>query len=62
MIRRRRQEIESPVESRSAWVVLPEVLDLLQVIDAEYLILAPGEMVLHSSERSSALSLCETAE
>lgn len=57
VIRRRRQEIESPVESASAWVVLPEVLDLLQVIDAEYLILAPGEMVLHSSERSSALSL-----
>lgn len=34
-----------------------EVLDLLQIIDAEFLVLGPGEVVLKSSARSEALSL-----
>ena len=33
------------------------VLDLLKVIDAEFLVLAPGEIVVDSSERTDALSL-----
>jgi two-component system sensor histidine kinase SenX3 len=33
------------------------VYDLLRVIDAEFLILSPGEIVLDSSERTDALSL-----
>jgi two-component system sensor histidine kinase SenX3 len=33
------------------------VLDLLQIIDAEFLVLAPGEIVVNSSDRTDALSL-----
>ena len=33
------------------------VLDLLQIIDAEFLVLAPGEIVLRSSTHSGALAL-----
>lgn len=33
------------------------VLDLLQIIDAEFLVLAPGEVVLRSSSHSGALGL-----
>jgi two-component system sensor histidine kinase SenX3 len=35
----------------------PGVLDLLQIIDAEFLVLAPGEVVLESSTHSGALAL-----
>ncbi|MSX62197.1 MAG: histidine kinase [Actinobacteria bacterium] len=38
--------------------LIPDGLtDVLSVIDAEYLVLAPGEIVLHSSHGTSALSL-----
>ena len=53
MIRRRRV-IE---EVMPQWEIPSGVLDLLQIIDAEFLVLAPGEIVLKSSSRSDALSL-----
>ena len=38
--------------------LIPDGLtDVLSVIDAEYLVLAPGEIILHSSHGTSALSL-----
>lgn len=33
------------------------IIDLLQIVDAEYLVLAPGEVILDSSRRTEALSL-----
>ena len=44
-------------EGEASWIVQKEILDLLQIIDGEFLILAPGEIVLNSSSRTSALSL-----
>ena len=52
MIRRRRVEEATPL------LEIPSgVLNLLQIIDAEFLVLAPGEVVLKSSSHSGALSL-----
>lgn len=51
MIRRRRVSEVPSLEIPSG------VLDLLHIIDAEFLILAPGEVVLRSSAHSEALSL-----
>jgi two-component system sensor histidine kinase SenX3 len=53
VIRRRRVSIvEVPL------LEIPSgVLDLLQIIDAEFLVLAPGEVVLRSSAHSGALGL-----
>ena len=53
MIRRRRATLVSP----NLRVISPELANLLRIIDAEYLILAPGEVVLDSSGRTSALAL-----
>jgi two-component system sensor histidine kinase SenX3 len=39
----------------------PSVLDLLQIVDAEFLVLAPGEVVLRSSIHSGALGLVKEA-
>lgn len=53
MIRRRRVRTESQPSSQ-----IPEgILDVLQILDAEYLILAAGEVVISSSNRIDALSL-----
>lgn len=54
VIRRRRVIDETPLPQ---WEIPAGVLDLLQIIDAEFLVLAPGEIVLKSSTRSDALSL-----
>lgn len=51
MIRRRRVSEVPSLEIPTG------VLDLLRIIDAEFLVLAPGEVVLRSSARSEALSL-----
>ena len=51
MIRRRRVSEAPSLEIPSG------VLDLLGIIDAEFLVLAPGEVVLHSSTHSGALGL-----
>lgn len=53
MLRRRRaSEAATPV------LQIPSgVLDLLHIIDAEFLVLAPGEVVLRSSPHSGALAL-----
>jgi len=49
---RRRRVSEAPL------LEIPSgVLDLLKIIDAEFLVLAPGEVVLKSSSHSEALSL-----
>jgi two-component system sensor histidine kinase SenX3 len=53
VIRRRRPSL--PVET--GWAIPAEAKDLLQIIDAEYLVLAPGEVVLDSSSRTAALSM-----
>ncbi|MBC7463415.1 MAG: ATP-binding protein [Actinobacteria bacterium] len=53
MIRRRRTNLPGP----TPWEIPAETSDLLQIIDAEYLVLAPGEVVLDSSSRTTALSL-----
>lgn len=53
VLRRRRTK----VESEPGWEIPPGILDLLQIVDAEYLILAPGEVVLDSSSRTEGLSL-----
>ncbi len=45
-------EVPSP-----GWVIPKGVLEILEIIDAEYLLLAPGEVVLHSSRGASALGL-----
>jgi len=53
VIRRRRVRTESQPSSQ-----IPEgILDVLQILDAEYLILAAGEVVISSSNRIDALSL-----
>jgi two-component system sensor histidine kinase SenX3 len=53
VIRRRRVS-----EAATPLVQIPSgVLDLLQIIDAEFLVLAPGEVVLRSSTHSGALAL-----
>lgn len=52
VIRRRRVEEATPL-----FEIPTGVLDLLQIIDAEFLVLAPGEVVLKSSAHSEALSL-----
>jgi two-component system sensor histidine kinase SenX3 len=53
VIRRRRVS-----EAATPLVQIPSgVLDLLQIIDAEFLVLAPGEVVLRSSTHSGALGL-----
>lgn len=53
VIRRRRvSDAATPLLQIPAGVV-----DLLQIIDAEFLVLAPGEVVLRSSTHSGALSL-----
>ena len=45
-------------ESKASERLIPEgLVDVLNVIDAEYLILAAGEVVLHSSHGTTALSL-----
>ncbi len=50
--RSKAREVPSP-----GWVIPEGVLDLLEILDAEYLLLAPGEVVLHSSRGISALGL-----
>ncbi len=53
MIRRRRVSKEEV----SLFEIPSGVLDLLQIMDAEFLVLAPGEVVLKSSSHSGALGL-----
>lgn len=53
VLRRRR----TSTEIRPTWDVPSGIIDLLQIVDAEYLVLAPGEVVLDSSDRTDALSL-----
>lgn len=53
VLRRRR----TSAEIRPTWDVPSGIIDLLQIVDAEYLVLAPGEVVLESSDRTDALSL-----
>lgn len=53
MIRRRRESTQSAPTGE----ISEEILDILQILDAEYLILAPGEVVLHSSSQTDALNL-----
>jgi len=43
------------------WVIPDGVLDLLSIVDAEHLILAPGELVIHSSHGTGVLSLVKDA-
>lgn len=53
MIRRRRERAASAPTGE-----IPEgIVDVLQILDAEYLILAPGEVVVHSSNQIDALNL-----
>lgn len=53
MIRRRRVS-----DAATPLLQIPSgVLDLLQIIDAEFLVLAPGEVVLRSSTHSGAMGL-----
>lgn len=53
VLRRRR----TTAVNRPAWEIPSGILDLLQIVDAEHLLLAPGEVVLNSSNRTEALSL-----
>ena len=50
-----RRDKEVAVES--GWEIPDSLLELLEILDAEYLILAPGEQVLSSSAGTSALSM-----
>jgi len=50
-----RRDKEIPVEK--GWEIPQSLLELLEILDAEYLILAPGEQVLSSSAGSSALAM-----
>ena len=50
-----RREKEVAVES--GWEIPGSLLQLLEILDAEYLILAPGEQVLSSSAGTSALAM-----
>lgn len=53
MLRKRRRISEI----QPTWELPPGIIDLLHIVDAEYLILAPGEVILASSHRTGALSL-----
>lgn len=53
MFRRRNKE----VAVESGWDIPGSLLELLAILDAEYLILAPGEQVLSSSAGTSALAM-----
>lgn len=53
VLKRRRTSLEI----RPGLDVPAGIIELLQIVDAEYLILAPGEVVLESSNRTDALSL-----
>ena len=53
VLRRRRTSIET----QPTWELPRGIIDLLQIVDAEYLVLAPGEVALYSSNRTGALSL-----
>ncbi len=44
-------------EIQPTWELPAGIIDLLHIVDAEYLILAPGEVILASSHRTGALSL-----
>ena len=45
-------------ESANGSAQIPSgIVDLLEVVDAEYLLLAPGEIVLRASETSSTLGM-----
>jgi two-component system, OmpR family, sensor histidine kinase SenX3 len=50
-----RREKEVAVES--GWEIPGSLLELLAILDAEYLILAPGEQVLSSSAGTGALAM-----
>ena len=50
-----RRDKEVAVES--GWEIPDSLLELLEILDAEYLILAPGEQVLSSSVGTGALSM-----
>lgn len=54
VIRRRRSVSTAEAD---IWEIPGETTDLIKIIDAEYLILAPGEIVLDSSSRTATLSL-----
>ena len=45
------------VAVESGWEIPDSLLELLEILDAEYLILAPGEQVLSSSAGTGALSM-----
>jgi two-component system sensor histidine kinase SenX3 len=53
MFNRRR----APKSEVQLWEIPEGTLDLLEILDAEYLLLAPGEVVLNSSRGTSALGL-----
>ena len=45
-------------ESASSFASLPTgIVDLLEVVDAEYLLLAPGEIVIRASDASTTLGM-----
>ena len=49
---------KAKVEEQSrTWEIPDSVFDLLEILDAEYLILAPGEVVLRSSQGTAALTM-----
>ena len=50
--RRRVPQSETP-----QWEIPEGTLDLLEILDAEYLLLAPGEVVMHTSRGTTALGL-----
>jgi len=49
---RRAKEVVAP-----DWTVPKEILDLLEILDAEYLLLAPGEVVINSSKGTTTLGI-----
>ncbi len=44
-------------EIQPMWELPPGIIDLLHIVDAEYLILAPGEVILASSHPTGALGI-----
>ncbi len=44
-------------EQSRAWEISESLLDLLEILDAEFLILAPGETVLRSSQGTAAMTM-----
>jgi two-component system sensor histidine kinase SenX3 len=48
---------QSEVAVDSGWEIPKSLLELLEILDAEYLILAPGEQVLSSSAGTGALAM-----